>query len=81
MELTDEQKALAREFDAYFSCTGGNDPVELIERKGVTYHNNYIVAELQGATTAQLMMLSRLRQEGILGTPAHVPAPKRRKVK
>ena len=66
MKLTDAQKALVAEYGHLFYSTGGNDIVELIERKGVTYFNNAIVAELQGCCTAQLALLQRLKNAGLL---------------
>lgn len=60
LKLTDEQKALVTSYGHLFNNTGGNDVVELIERKGVTYFNNALVAELQACYQSQLRLLEQL---------------------
>lgn len=65
MGLTDEEKALVAEFRDYFASLGGNDPIELMERK-VDVRVNLPVAMLQTAALSQLNMLARLRVKGKL---------------
>lgn len=69
-KLTEEQKGLVVEFGHLFHNTGGNDIVELMEREGVTYFNNPVVAELQGACWSQTVLLQRLRAQGLLTAQA-----------
>lgn len=66
MKLSKEQKALVAEYGHLFSNTGGNDIVELIEREGVNYFNNMIVAELQGCCYSQVILLQQLKKAGLL---------------
>ncbi len=66
MELSDNQKAIITEYGSLFNNTGGNNIIELIERKGINYFNNCIVAELQGCCYSQTLLLERLRKEGFL---------------
>jgi hypothetical protein len=61
-----EQKAIVAEYGHLFNSTGGNDIVELIEREGVNYFNNVVVAELQGCCLAQVILLQRLKRAGLL---------------
>lgn len=64
--LSDEQKALIVEFGAYFTNTGGNEIIELLERPGVNFYNNHVVAALQVSCYSQLLMLQGLRRAGKL---------------
>jgi hypothetical protein len=66
MKLSAEDIAMVKEYGCLFVSTGGNDIVELIERDGVTYFNNAIVAELQGCCYSQLQLLKSLKKEGRL---------------
>lgn len=66
MTLSDRQKAIIVKYGEYFNNTGGNDIVELIEREGVNYFNNVIVAELQGYCVSQVLLLEHLINEGLL---------------
>jgi hypothetical protein len=66
MKLTAEQDKIARKYGKYFNNTGGNDVVELAERPGVTFFNNYIVAELQGCMWAQIGLIQTLIKEGLM---------------
>lgn len=62
--LTAEQIALARAFNYYFVNTGGNNVVELIQRRDVSVLTNLPVAMLQVACYSQLQMLEKLRDTG-----------------
>ena len=75
MRITDEQKKIVKEYGHLFNNTGGNDPLELIEREGVTYFNNVVVAELQGCCYAQVLLIQRLMKEGLLPTDCSAPDP------
>lgn len=66
MKLTDVQKQLVNEYGHLFHNTGGNDIVELMEREGVTYFANPVVAELQGACWSQTVLLQRMLEQGLL---------------
>lgn len=66
LKLDSEDKAILKKYGRFFINTGGNEIVELIERKGVTYFNNAIVAELQGCCYSQMRLLQRLKEEGLL---------------
>ena len=66
-KLTDEQKAIVEKYGNLFCNTGGNGIVELIEREGVTYFNNAVVAELQGCCYSQLILIQRLIENGMMG--------------
>ena len=65
-KLSPEQLALVHEYGHLFHNTGGNEVVELMERQGVTYFSNPVVAELQGACWGQLIRLQRLQAAGVL---------------
>lgn len=65
-KLTDEQKQLVAKYGHLFHNTGGNDIVELMEREGVTYFANPVVAELQGSCWSQMLLLQRLSDQGLL---------------
>lgn len=65
-KLTEEQKQLVAQYGHMFHNTGGNDIVELMEREGVTYFANPVVAELQGSCWSQTQLLQRLRAQGLL---------------
>ena len=45
MKLTQEEKQVVEKYGHLYTNTGGNNIVELLERKGVTYFNNPLVAE------------------------------------
>ena len=66
MKLTEGDLIVIKNYGHLFNSTGGNDIVELIERKGVNYFNNPIVAELQGCCTAQLNLIKKLIAEDYL---------------
>jgi hypothetical protein len=66
LKLSEKQKELIHRYSAIFSAAGGNDIVELCERKGVNYFNNPVVAEMQGCCWAQVHLLERLVEEGML---------------
>lgn len=69
MKLTDVDKALIAKYGHFFTNTGGNDIVELIERTGVNYFNNPVAAELQGSCSAQLWLVRRFIAEGVIIDP------------
>lgn len=69
MKLTDEEREIALKYGHFFSNTGGNDPIELMEREGVNYFNNPLVAELQGSCYSQTVLLIRLKKQGLLAEP------------
>jgi hypothetical protein len=73
IKLTDEQKQIIGQYGKFFTDTGGNDIVELIERDGVNLSNNSVVCMLQASCYAQLVVLYRLLKEGIL--PKTLPEP------
>ena len=52
-KLTDEEREMAQKYGHLFGNTGGNDPIELMEREGVHSFNKPIVAELQGPCYSQ----------------------------
>jgi hypothetical protein len=60
MKLTGREKDIVERFGALFTNHGGNDIVDLIEREGVTYFSNPVVAEMQGACFAQVRLLTQL---------------------
>lgn len=66
MKLSDEQKEIVADYGHLFNNTGGNDVLELIEREGVNYFNNPVVAELQGCCLAQVLLIQQLKREGLL---------------
>ena len=66
MKLSKKQKDIVKKYGHLFVNTGGNDIVELIERKGVTYFNNVIVAELQGCCYSQVLLIQAMMAKGIL---------------
>lgn len=66
MILTEEQQELVREYGHLFASTGGNNIIELVEREGVNYFNNPVVAELQGSCYSQILLLQRLKEAGLL---------------
>ena len=66
MKLTEREKEMAGEYGEYFNNTGGNDIVEFIERDGITLFNNGIAALLQASCYSQLILLMRLKSEGLL---------------
>uniref|UniRef100_A0A6H1ZKB7 Uncharacterized protein n=2 Tax=viral metagenome TaxID=1070528 RepID=A0A6H1ZKB7_9ZZZZ len=72
MTLSPEQREIALQYGHLFHNSGGNDPIELIEREGVNYFNNPLVAELQGSCWSQVVLLQKLKALGLLfeGTPA-----------
>lgn len=72
-KLTAEQKELVDEFGHLFHNTGGNDIVELMEREGVTYFANPVVAELQGSCWSQTVLLQRLQELGLLAAKSAQP--------
>jgi len=66
MKLSEKQKAIVKKYGHLFCNTGGNDIVELVEREGVTYFNNAIVAELQGCCYSQVLLIQALIAEKII---------------
>lgn len=66
MRLSDEQKSIVAEFGHLYESTGGNSIVELMEREGVNYFNNPVVAEMQGCCWAQTRLIERLRLDGLM---------------
>jgi hypothetical protein len=66
MKLTTEERETTLKYGHLFVNTGGNDLIELMERPGVNYFNNPIVAELQGSCLSQLSLLMKLKQLGML---------------
>lgn len=66
MKLTEEERSVAEEFGHLFVSTGGNDPIELMERDGVNYFNNPLVAELQGSCYSQVQIILKLRKLGLV---------------
>lgn len=71
-KLTPDQRKMAEQYGHLFTNTGGNDPIELMEREGVNYFNNPLVAELQGSCYSQTILLLKLKELGMLAEP--VPA-------
>lgn len=71
-KLTAEQREIVKQYGHLFINTGGNDPVELMEREGINYFNNPLVAELQGSCYSQTVLLLKLRELGMLNEP--IPA-------
>lgn len=69
-KLTDEERRMAQTYGHLFVNTGGNDPIELMEREGVNYFNNPLVAELQGSCYSQTTLLLKLKRQGLLVEPA-----------
>ena len=65
-KMTAEELAVVEQYGHMFVSTGGNDPAELIQREGVNYFNNPLVAELQGACYSQVQLILKLRKEGLL---------------
>jgi len=65
-KLTQSQKALIALYGPMFANTGGNDIIELIERPGVNFQNNFVVASLQVACISQVILLETLAAEGLL---------------
>ncbi len=65
-KLTREQREVAEKYGHLFTNTGGNDPIELMEREGINYFNNPLVAELQGSCYSQTVLLLKLRKQGLL---------------
>lgn len=70
-KLTDEEREMAQKYGHLFGNTGGNDPIELMEREGVNYFNNPIVAELQGSCYSQTTLLLKLKKQGMLVETTH----------
>ena len=70
-KLTDEEREMAQKYGHLFGNTGGNDPLELMEREGVNYFNNPIVAELQGSCYSQTTLLLKLKKQGMLIETVH----------
>ena len=66
MKLNDAEREVVEKYGHLFFSTGGNDPIELIEREGVNYFNNPVVAELQGCCYSQMRLLLLLRERGLL---------------
>lgn len=69
LKLSDEQKKLVAQYGHLFENTGGNEIVELVERPGVNYFNNPVVAELQGSCYSQIKLLQQLKQLDLLKEP------------
>ena len=65
-KLTQEQRDIVTKYGYLFVNTGGNDIIELVERDGVNYFNNPVVAELQGSCYSQIQLLLKLRDAGLL---------------
>lgn len=68
-KLTQEQRDVAEKYGHLFTNTGGNNPIELMEREGVNYFNNPLVAELQGSCYSQTVLLLKLKELGMLAEP------------
>ena len=68
MKLTAKQKKLATLYAPLFTNTGGNDVIELCERKDITFFNNAVVATMQVSVRSQLYLLENLKREGLLKT-------------
>ncbi len=66
MNLTDEQREIVKKYGYLYDNTGGNDPIELMERDGVNYFNNPLVADMQGSCYSQTSLLLKLRDSGFL---------------
>lgn len=66
VELPQELKELAKEYREFFVNTGGNDVIELIERKDINAFTNLPVAMLHLACYSQLLMLAQLKKSGKL---------------
>lgn len=63
MKLTEEEKRLITEHQEFFVNTGGNDVIELLERK-VDVRINLPVAMMQACCNSQLLMLQLLWKKG-----------------
>jgi hypothetical protein len=66
MKLSQAQKQIVAAYGEFFVNTGGNDIVELVEREGVNYFNNPVVAELQGCCHSQILLIQKLIEIGEL---------------
>ena len=66
MKLTDKQKKIIDSYGVLFNNTGGNNIIELLEREGITYFNNPILAEIQGCCFSQLRLLETLQENELL---------------
>jgi hypothetical protein len=66
LHVSIDDKALIERYRQHFTSQGGNDLLELMERPGVNYFNNPVVAEMQGGCWAQLGMLKSLLAAGLL---------------
>lgn len=77
-KLNPEQREIVRKFGHMLFNTGGNDVIELVEREGVNYFNNPLVAELQGSCYSQIQLLMKLRDEGLLSDTSAEPPPAQR---
>lgn len=62
MKLTKEQRSIVTVYGHLFNNTGGNDVLELIEREGVNDINNPLIAELQGCSYAQVLLIQSLSE-------------------
>jgi hypothetical protein len=76
--LNPEQRAIVKKFGHMIVSTGGNDVIELVEREGVNYFNNPLVAELQGSCYSQIQLLMKLQDAGLLSDTSAEPPPAQR---
>lgn len=79
MTKTPTPTATATWVDQYFpylTNTGGNDVRELLSRD-VNPRTNEVVAVLQISVSAQINLLTRLRDAGLLKTPGKAKSRKR----
>ena len=72
MKISASRRKIVKKFGHLYNNTGGNDPLELMGREGVTYFNNCVVAELQGCCWAQTLLIERLMAEGIIAEGAEM---------
>lgn len=68
-KLTTDERKIAKKFGHMFINTGGNDPIELMEREGVNYFNNPVIAMLQGSCYSQTVLMLKLQRESMLVQP------------
>lgn len=64
--VDEKDKELIAEYGHLFNNHGGNDITELIERTDVNFFNNIPVAALQCCCDAQLTLLRKLDENGLL---------------
>ena len=66
MKLTNEQIEFIRRWETFIVNTGGNDVIELSQRKDVNLFSNAPVALLQSCVQSQIALLLRLQDGGFL---------------